>query len=103
MLTLETIKQHCRVDDSTDDTLLDQYRQAAIEVLQQQTSRRWYESADEIPEDDPCGLTYNSAVNNAMLLLIGHWYAHREQMGDAARELPGGFWALVQPYRIYGL
>ena len=103
MLTLETIKQHCRVDDSTDDTLLYQYRQAAIEVLQQQTSRRWYESADEIPEDDPCGLPYNSAVNNAMLLLIGHWYTHREQMGDVMHELPNGFWALVQPYRIYGL
>ena len=103
MLTLETIKQHCRVDDSTDDTLLDQYRQAAIEVLQQQTSRRWYESADEIPEDDPCGLPYNSAVNNAMLLLIGHWYTHREQMGDVMDELPNGFWALVQPYRNYGL
>lgn len=106
MLTLETIKQHCRADGSDDDVLLAQYHLAAQEALKMHTSRRWYDSATDVPEDDPCGLPYNDAVNQAMLLLIGHWYAHREAvlgMVSAPQEMPLGFWALVQPYRVYGL
>ena len=102
MLTLETIKQHCRVDGEEDDSLLEQYRFAAAEVLKTHTSRNWYSQDAEIPADDANGLHYNSATTQAMLLLVGHWYANRET-DPAVTEIPMAFWHLIQPYRIYGL
>lgn len=102
MLTLETIKQHCRVDDDEDNGLLEQYRFAALETLKTHTSRNWYADAAEIPADDSDGLAYTPAALQAVLLLIGHWYAHRET-DPAITEIPAAFWHLIQPYRIYGL
>lgn len=101
MLTLEEMKLHCRVDGDEDDVLLEAYGEAAMEVVKMQTSRNWYERPDEIPEDDPSGMAENPAIRQAMLLLVGHWYKNREAVGDETKELPLGFWALIQPYRIY--
>ena len=41
-------------------------------------------------------------VDQAALLLVGHWYAHRET-DPAVSDIPMAFWHLIQPYRIYGL
>lgn len=42
-------------------------------------------------------------VRHALLLLIGHWYEHREAVGAAADELPLGVRALITPWRRVGL
>ena len=102
MITLEHCRQHCRVDGDEDDYLLEQYRFAALETLKTHTSRQWYESADDIPADDATGIHYTAAANQAALLLVGHWYAHRE-IDPAVSDIPIAFWHLIQPYRIYGL
>ncbi len=45
-------------------------------------------------------------IRQAMLLLIGHWYANREQVtlgaGLTATQLPLGMDALLQPFKVYG-
>lgn len=42
-------------------------------------------------------------VRHAILLLIGHWYAHREAASAAASELPLGVSALIAPWRRVGI
>lgn len=102
MITLNLIKLNCRIDDDESDELLEIYLEAAKEALKQQTDRNWYN--DEVPATDTTGLLYNKATDAALLLLIGHWYSHRESVADInLSELPQGFHWLIQPYRIYGV
>lgn len=42
-------------------------------------------------------------VKHAMLLLIGHWYEHREAVGESMAELPMAVDALLSNYRTYHL
>lgn len=43
-------------------------------------------------------------IKQAMLLMIGHWYDHRESvvLGTTATEMPMGAMALLLPWRIMG-
>lgn len=45
------------------------------------------------------------AIKQAMLLMIGHWYATREavNIGNIVSELPIGARALLAPYRRIGV
>lgn len=45
------------------------------------------------------------AIKQAMLLIIGHWYANREAVlvGDSAESLPLAVDALLAPYRLVSL
>lgn len=42
-------------------------------------------------------------IDQAALLLIGHWYANRESVviGTITANVPMAYQALIQPYRIY--
>jgi uncharacterized phiE125 gp8 family phage protein len=40
------------------------------------------------------------AIKQAMLLLIGHWYKHREAAGEAMQEPPFAVGALLSPYVV---
>ena len=45
-----------------------------------------------------------AAIRHALLLLVGHWYEHREAAATkAATELPIGVQALIAPYRRVGV
>lgn len=44
-----------------------------------------------------------AALKAAILLLVGHWYANREAVGEAMAELPLGVAALIAPYRRVGV
>lgn len=49
------------------------------------------------PEDVP------ETIRWALLLMIGHWYTHRETASpDDLKEIPLGAQALLAPYRIWG-
>lgn len=49
-----------------------------------------YATADDVPDD----------LKNAILLLVGHWYEHREAATmSPATEIPMGVPALIAPYR----
>ncbi|WP_310419720.1 head-tail connector protein [Mycoplana sp. BE70] len=44
-----------------------------------------------------------AAIKTALLLMVGHFYANREAVGEARSELPFGVHALVAPYRRVGV
>lgn len=46
--------------------------------------------------------TVPAPIKHAILLLIGHWFAHREAVGDAAQDVPMAVDALLVNYRAYG-
>ncbi|EPY7018593.1 head-tail connector protein [Klebsiella michiganensis] len=108
MLELEVVKEHCRIepDFTDDDSILTLYIGAASRYVETWTRRKMYESeTSEGYADDPDSILLGDDVKAAMLLLIGHWYEHRETVvvGQTAIEAPFAVEALLQPYRIYGL
>lgn len=108
MLELDIIKKQCRIDedDSDEDELLTGYSEAAAKHIEMYTRRTLYATTDASGyRDDPDALLLTDNVQQAMLLLIGHWYANRESVvvGFTTASLPLAFESLLQPYRIYGI
>ncbi|WP_237386715.1 head-tail connector protein [Xenorhabdus sp. Sc-CR9] len=94
--TLEQLKQQCRLDNNTDDDLLNTYARAAIRRAENYLNRRLYE--DAVPDNDPDGLQVSEDITLAIMLTVGYWYENRE-----AQSLPTGFKALLEPYRYIPL
>lgn len=103
LISLDLIKQHCRIEHDVEDELLESYALAAHTYIESQLDRRVY--AKTLPEDDPQGLLLNTAITQAMLMTIAHWYEHRESVvvGVTSKEIEEGVWRLIQPYRIMGV
>ncbi|WP_443090320.1 head-tail connector protein [Basfia succiniciproducens] len=104
LINLELIKQHCRIDHDSEDELLKQYEDAAKEYIERQLDRRLYE--DNVPDNDSEGLVAKSAIKQAMLMTIAHWYEHRESVvvgSITSTEIEEGVWRLIQPYRLMGV
>ena len=99
LITLDLIKQHCRIDSDDEDELLELYESAAQQHIENQLDRKLF--ASEVPDDVANGLV----VKQAMLMTIAHWYEHRESVviGVVSREIEEGTWRLIQPYRIMGV
>lgn len=99
MISIEEVRQNCRIDDDSEDDLLKIYLAAAQQAVIQYTGRNWY--ADEVPESDPDGMLYNSSVNLAILLLTANWYKNREAVTALnSSYLAYGVSYLLDPYRI---
>lgn len=101
------IKAHLRLDDdSTDeDTLLQAYGCAAWRLVQNKTGRMLI-AGDALPDDAPeNALLLDDDWRLAMLLLVAHWYEHREAASEAAgmKVLPLAVDALIGPYRWFSL
>lgn len=104
MITLEQAKLHCRIEPDIDyeDELLGSYIAAARDHVQMHLDRTIYELA--VPEDDKWGLLDNKSIDQATLLLVGHWYANREAVTDLPmNNLPLGFERLLSPYMRMGV
>ncbi len=56
-------------------------------------------------ETDDGEVTVPHAIRQAMLLLVGHWYEHRETVvtGTIATNLPQAVDALLAPYRVWAI
>lgn len=100
-LNLNLIKVHCRIDHDLDDELLLNYAESAINVLESQTGRKWYDVDEVVPKDDADGMNLTTQARQALFLLVAYWYANRE--ASERFELPSAFYRLIQPYRIYGV
>lgn len=101
------IKAHLRLDDdSTDeDALLQAYGRAAWKLVQNKTGRLLI-AGDALPDDAPeNALLLDDDWRLAMLLLVAHWYEHREAASEAAgmKVLPLAVDALIGPYRWFSL
>lgn len=100
LLDLATVKLHLRVDDSAEDALIGLYATAAEEFAMQFLGRTVY--ATELAQGlDTAGIVINPAIQAALLLIVGHLYANREDtvVGLSVTQLPNGAEYLLQPYR----
>lgn len=91
VLTLTEIKIHCRIElDQTDeDALLADYEMAA-HIHTQNVLRRDYDA------------TVGENIRLAMLVLIAHWYRHREAIADETMNMvPLAYLALLSPERDF--
>ena len=103
LINLELIKQHCRLDYAYEYELLILSASSAKDYIESQQHRTLY--ADSVQEDVSNGFVINSAIKQAMLMTIAHWYEHRESVavGVTTKEIEEGVWRLIQPYRIMGV
>ncbi|MGC7561341.1 head-tail connector protein [Pasteurella sp. PK-2025] len=103
MLNLELIKLHCRIDSDEEDDLLDSYLESAKSYIQSQLNRNLYD--DSVPDSDLSGILINPSIQQAILLIVAHWYEHRESVvvGVTSKEIEDGVWRLIQPFRIMGV
>lgn len=88
-------KAHCCADDlSADDTLLAEYLSAATEKVVHDTCR----TEEELLTLG--GGALPAPLQQAVLLLGGHWYNQREAVtGVQMHAVPLAYDALVRPYR----
>lgn len=74
MIDLARVKLHLRVDGDEEDTVIAGYFEAAKSHVAMHCDRILVEAEPAGP--DEMGLTPD--VEQAILLLVGHWYANRE-------------------------
>lgn len=106
LVDVATAKQHLRVDESAEDALIQLYIDAAEASTVEFLNRNVYadqaalDAAAEVPPAEP--MVVNAAIKAAILLLVGHLFAHREEaaVGVSVAALPVNSQRLLQPYRI---
>lgn len=94
-ISLNEIKQHCRLDESftLDDDLLTGYAAAALEVCQLHIGKRFDE-----------GLAFTPAVKVGCLMYIGMLYENRETVSELKlNEVPFALKSLWSAYRDPGV
>jgi len=86
MIDLARVKHHLRVDGDEEDSLVTGYFEAAKSHVAMHCDRELVETAPVEPEQ--MGLTPD--VEQAILLLVGHWYANREAvaLGTISTTVP---------------
>jgi len=106
LITLEEAKFHLRVDGADEDADIQLKLTAAEEQAVEYLSRRVYGSQaalDAAAEAGTAGdrpMVINASVKSAVLLIAGHLYRNREDVGDQQYQLPGGARDLLAPFRI---
>ncbi|WP_095497215.1 head-tail connector protein [Paraferrimonas haliotis] len=107
MINLETVKKqvHIEDDDTEHDVLLGVYISAAKKHVADYLNRTVYWPEDIKPEESlrpEHWMDANEPCELAGLLVIAHWFANRESVvvGTITSEVPQGFKALLNPYRI---
>lgn len=96
MLDLAIVKTHLRVDGDEEDALIGGYVEAAKAHVEQHCDRKLVEG----DPDDPAEMGMTRDVEQAVLLLVGHWYSNREAVmigsnGVSASEVPLAFERLL--------
>lgn len=73
-LDLGLVREQCRIDDEVSDQLLQSYVDAALSHVQMHCDRVLVEGEIAGPEE----MGFTTDVQQAVLLLVGHWAANRE-------------------------
>ena len=86
MVDLTLVKLHLRVDGDEEDTLIGGYIEAAKAHIEQHCDRKIVDTVTV----DPAEMELTKDVEQAMLLLVGHWYTNREAVvaGAAPSAVP---------------
>lgn len=94
-ITLAEVKLHCRIDsdDTYEDTMLQAYIDASLEVCQKHIGKRF---------DN--GLEFTAAIKIGCLMYISQLYEYRAMISDVeAKEVPLAVSALWSVYRDVGV
>lgn len=86
MIELDVVKTHLRVDGVEEDQLIQSYLDAALAHVEQHCDRVLVATDPVLPAE----MALTKDVKQAVLLLVGHWYANREAVviGGAPAEVP---------------
>lgn len=96
LLTLDEVKLHCRIDDDYDDSLIQVYIAAALEVCQKHIGKRFDTDTPDIP--------FNAALKVGCMMYISQLYEYRSTISDVeAKEIPLAISALWSVYRDPGV
>ena len=74
MIDLAHVKLHLKLDGDEEDLLVTGYFEAAKSHVAMHCDRELVEAEPEGPEQ----MGFTPDVEQAVLLLVGHWYANRE-------------------------
>ncbi|OWP50265.1 head-tail connector protein [Pseudomonas nitroreducens] len=101
MLDLVNVKAHLRVRHSTEDVYIEGLVAAAVQAFNDQTNRTLVEPSAALPDPVGNALKITKAIEQGILLLVGHWYVNREDVviGTIATALPKATEFLWRPYR----
>lgn len=92
-ITLVEAKLHCRIDGDDEDTLIQAYIDAALEVCQTHIGKRF---------DN--GLVFTPAIKIGCLMFISQLYEYRTTLSDVdVKEVPFAVSALWSVYRDVGV
>lgn len=93
LITLDEVKEHCRIDGDLDDVTLKLYLSAALEVSQTHIGKRF-----------DTGLEFTPAIKVGCLMYISFLYENREMVADVDKsEVPLTISALWSTYRDPGV
>lgn len=84
MIELSLVKMHLRVDGDDEDALIQGYLDGALAHVEQHCDRTLVDTDPVLPVE----MALTKDVRQAVLLLVGHWYANREAVGVALTEVP---------------
>lgn len=95
-LDVDTLKAHCNVSGTDDDTVLSQLLTAATKHVQRVLGFL-IDDADQFPGGTP------EDVEQAVYMLAAHWYENREAsiVGVTAMPLPMGVSDILDNYRNF--
>jgi len=95
------VKAHLRVRHELENEYIQSLVDAAAQAFNDQTNRSLVELGAALPSPLGNALHPTKAIQQGMLLLVGHWYVNREDVviGTIATSLPKATAFLWQPYR----
>ncbi|PKH20228.1 hypothetical protein CIG19_18935 [Enterobacterales bacterium CwR94] len=95
------IKEHLKVNNSREDDLIQDYVEGAIDYVEFYCGGPLVTALTEPAdgEDAPAETLFTKGIWQAILLLVGHWYANREAAAASQVEIPFGVDALLFRHR----
>lgn len=99
MIDMERVKLHLKVDGEEEDALIAGYFEAAKSHVAMHCDRELVEGAPAGPEQ----MGFTPDVEQAVLLLVGHWYANREAVviGTISSAVPMAVDRLLWPRKRF--
>ena len=82
-MELSLLKQHLRIDGNEEDALLQAYVEAADLLLRRETGKNYVLSDGEYVD-----IAGDNLFQQAVKMLVAHWYECRQPLATAASEVP---------------
>ncbi|WP_312388391.1 head-tail connector protein [Stutzerimonas nitrititolerans] len=101
MIDLAVVKAHLRVRHDLEDDYIQVLVDAAAQSFNDQSNRVLVAPEESLPDPVGNALYPTKAIQQGILLLVGHWYVNREDVviGTIATALPRATEFLWRPYR----